>query len=135
MHTELRKQYNAAFTQEKYQAFLHTVNTAFGEACTFRISETPVFVPKSLKNKLLKGVEDICKVIAAPDFMAKSEAALPQHLRVPGEDAHTRFLQLDFGICRDENGEFSPQLIEMQGFPSLYFFQHLLVVFRQPGCF
>ncbi len=50
----------------------------------------------------------------------------PAHLRVPGEDAHTMFLQLDFGICRDSNGAYTPQLIEMQGFPSLYFFQHLL---------
>jgi hypothetical protein len=36
------------------------------------------------------------------------------------------FLQLDFGVCRDANGELTPQLIEMQGFPSLYFFQQLL---------
>ncbi len=126
MHTEVRQRFNAAFTQEKYEAFLRTVNTAYGEPCTFRIAETPVFVPKSLKNKLLKGVEDICAVITAPDFMGRSEAALPSHLRVPGEDAHTQFLQLDFGICRDANGELTPQLIEMQGFPSLYFFQHLL---------
>jgi hypothetical protein len=126
MHKELRQQYNAAFTQEKYEAFLNMVNTDFGEPCTFRMSETPIFIPKSLKNKLLKGVEDICAVIAAPDFMERSASAIPTHLRVPGEDAHTQFLQLDFGICRDENGELNPQLIEMQGFPSLYFFQHLL---------
>ncbi len=126
MHTAVRQQYNAAFTAEKYEAFLQTVNSAYGEACTFRIAETPIFVPRSLKAKLLKGVEDICAVITSPDFKGRSEAALPSHLRVPGEDAHTQFLQLDFGICRDANGELSPQLIEMQGFPSLYFFQHLL---------
>ena len=126
MHTEVRQRYNAAFTQEKYEAFLHTVNTAFGEPCTFRMAETPIFVPRNLKHKLLKGVEDICSVITAPEFMRLSESALPKHLHVPGEDAHTQFLQLDFGICRDSNGELTPQLIEMQGFPSLYFFQHLL---------
>lgn len=126
MHQELRRRYNAAFTQEKYEAFLNTMNTAYGEPCTFRISETPIFVPKDLKAKLLKGVEDICSVITAPDFKERSEAALPKHLRVPGEHPHTQFLQLDFGICRDENGALTPQLIEMQGFPSLYFFQHLL---------
>jgi hypothetical protein len=126
MHKEVRQRYNAAFTQEKYEAFLNTVNTAYGEPCTFRISETPIFVPKALKAKLLKGVEDICAVITAPGFKQRSEAALPAHLRVPGEHPHTEFLQLDFGICRDKNGELVPQLIEMQGFPSLYFFQHLL---------
>lgn len=126
MHKEARQQYNANFTPEKYQALLETINSAFGEPCTFRISETPIFVPNSLKTQLLQGVDDICDVITKPGFRERSEAALPAHLHVPGEDAHTTFLQLDFGICRDANGNFVPQLIEMQGFPSLYFFQHLL---------
>jgi hypothetical protein len=126
MQKEIRRQYNAAFTQERYEAFLHTVNTAFGEPVTFRVSETPVFIPRTLKTQLLQGVEDICSVLTRPDFKARSEAALPSHLRVPGEDEHTMFLQLDFGICKDAAGNLTPQLIEMQGFPSLYFFQHLL---------
>ena len=126
MHQAIRQRYNAAFTAEKYQAFLHTMHTAFGEEVTFRVSETPVFVPDYLKKRLLTGVEDICKVITAPDFIYKSEAAIPAHLRVPNEDPHTVFLQLDFGICKGADGSLTPQLIEMQGFPSLYFFQHLL---------
>jgi hypothetical protein len=126
MVTDVRQRYNAAFTTEQYEAFLNTANTAYGEPCTFRIAETPIFVPNTLKRKLLKGVEDICAVISAPEFLKISDAALPDHLRVPGEDAHPMFLQLDFGICRDAQGEYTPQLIEMQGFPSLYFFQHLL---------
>lgn len=126
MQNEIRQRYNAAFTPEKYQAFLHTVDTAFGEAVTFRVSETPIFVPKSLKTQLLQGVEDICAVLQEPDFKQRSEAALPVHLRVPGEDEHTIFLQLDFGICKGPDGSLVPQLIEMQGFPSLYFFQEML---------
>lgn len=126
MQSLIRQQYNAHFTPEKYQDFLQTVNTAFGEAVTFRVSETPIFVPKALKEQLLQGVEDICAVLTQPDFKQKSEAALPPHLRVPGEDDHTIFLQLDFGICEAPDGSLTPQLIEMQGFPSLYFFQQLL---------
>jgi hypothetical protein len=126
MHAELRQRFNAAFTPEKYQALLQTMDTEFGEPVSFRVSETPVFIPKDMKIKLLQGVEDILNVIVHPDFRQQSEAAIPPHLRVPNEDEHTLFLQLDFGICRDENGELTPQLIEMQGFPSLYFYQHLL---------
>ena len=126
MQQTVRQRYNEQFTSEKYAAFLNTVNTAYGEACTFRLAETPVFVPNTLKRQLLQGVEDICASLTLPDFKQRSAAALPAHLRVPGEDAHTQFLQLDFGICRDANGGYTPQLIEMQGFPSLYFFQHLL---------
>jgi hypothetical protein len=126
MHKQARARYNDTFTPEKYAAFLNTIDTAFGEAPTFRICETPVFVPKSLKAQLLQGVHDICGVLTRPDFKQRSEAAIPEHLRVPGEDAHTMFLQLDFGICRDTNGNLIPQLIELQGFPSLYFFQMAL---------
>lgn len=126
MHSVIRQRYNAGFTQEKYAAFLETVGTVFGEAPTFRIAETPIFVPAALKDKLLQGVDDISAVLTQPDFVQRSEAAIPPHLRVPNEDAHTIFLQLDFGICRDEDGGLTPQLIEMQGFPSLYFFQLML---------
>jgi hypothetical protein len=121
-----RKAFNAAFTPEKYQAFLDDVHGAYSEPVTFRLGETPVFIPKALKKKLLKGVKDICEIINQPDFKQKSEAAIPKGLNVPNEDAHTTFLQLDFGICEDEKGKLTPQLIEMQGFPSLYFFQDLL---------
>ena len=126
MHHEVRQRYNAAFTPEKYADFLHTLDTAYGEAVTFRVAETPIFVPKYLENRLLQGVEDICATLMHTDFRQQSQAALPAHLQVPQEDAHTVFLQLDFGICRAADGTLTPQLIEMQGFPSLYFFQHLL---------
>jgi hypothetical protein len=126
MHPLLRQQYNAAYTPERYAAFMETINTTFHEAPTFRLGETPVFIPRSLKAQLLQAVDDITAVLVQPDFAARSAAAIPPHLNVPAEDAHPTFLQLDFGICRDAAGNISPQLIELQGFPSLYYFQHLL---------
>jgi hypothetical protein len=132
MVEQIRKAFNAAFSTEKYEAHCHTVNTEYGEQCTFRLAETPVFVPKALKQHLIKAVDEISEVLASPQFKAKSESAIPKHLRVPNEDAHPAFLQLDFGICAGPNGELYPQLIELQGFPSLYFFQSLLAKsFRQ----
>jgi hypothetical protein len=126
MVEQIRKRFNAQFTDALYKAHCRTVDTAYGEPCTFRLAETPVFVPKDLKAHLLKAVDEIVEVLVAPDFKAKSEAAIPEHLRVPDEDAHPAFLQLDFGVCEDEHGALFPQLIELQGFPSLYTFQHLL---------
>lgn len=126
MQPEQRRAFNAAFTQEKYEAFLQTMNTEFGEAVTFRIAETPVFVPKSLKRHLMMATKEICETLAHPNFKKQSEAAIPKHLNVPNEDNHTIFLQLDFGICLGPRGNLIPQLIELQGFPSLYFFQNLL---------
>ncbi len=92
----------------------------------FKISETPVFVPRELKRQLFEACEEIVDVLVRSDFPDLSAGALLSGQSVPDENPHTNFLQMDFGICRDEAGRYLPQLIEVQGFPSLYFFQHLL---------
>jgi hypothetical protein len=42
---------------------------------------------------------------------------------VPNENDHPHLLVFDFAVCKNAAGELEPQLIEMQGFPSLYGFQ------------
>ncbi|MEO7801833.1 MAG: hypothetical protein ABIR81_07530, partial [Ginsengibacter sp.] len=49
--------------------------------------------------------------------------AIPAQENVPNEDDHTHFMALDFGVCINDKGDLEPQLIEMQGFPSLFAFQ------------
>ena len=46
--------------------------------------------------------------------------------KTPNEDENAKFIQLDFGICKDDEGNLVPKLIELQGFPSLYFFQDVV---------
>jgi hypothetical protein len=92
----------------------------------FRVAESPVFVPAVLRDKLIAAGESIIKVIERPDFKELTEGAIPAHQRVPGDEGHPEFLTFDFAVCRDANGELEPQLIEMQGFPSLYAFQSWL---------
>jgi glutathionylspermidine synthase len=126
MIPNLRQAYNAAFTPEKYTAFLEDVYATYNHRPIFRISETPVFIPNALKKKLIQACDEVVNVLVQPDFKQKTENALQKEHRVPNEDAHTTFLVIDFGICENEKGELIPQLIELQGFPSLYFFQHTL---------
>lgn len=127
MITEYRKRYNQSFTAEKYESFLQSIENAHNHRPSFRLSETPVFIPDGLKNKLLEACRDIQKVISRDDFKELTKDAIKQEsLKVPAEDEHPQFLQMDFGISLDENGDLHPQLIELQGFPSLYFFQVLL---------
>ena len=45
---------------------------------------------------------------------------------MPGNEGRPEFLTFDFAVCRDAHGELEPQLIELQGFPSLYAFQDYL---------
>src|SRR5205085_11903162 len=61
--------------------------------------------------------------IASPGFIAESAKAIPAEVMVPGENTISNFIAFDFGICENDNGELDPQLIEMQGFPTLFAFQ------------
>ncbi len=126
MIPELRKQYNETFTRERYEKMLDSIAAKHGHRPPFPVAETPVFVPNDLKAKLFQACEEITDVICRPDFKELSKNAIPPMQEVPNETDHTTFLQMDFGICLDENGEYTPQLIEVQGFPSLYFFQDLV---------
>ena len=126
MIPSIRKTFNDAFTEERYQAFLQDLYQQFGHEIEFRIAETPVFIPKALGQKLFDACDHIVSVIRREEFMEKTARAIPEGKSVPGEDAHTQFLAIDFAVCQDSTGELFPQLIEMQGFPSLYAFQDVI---------
>lgn len=126
MQTEIRQQYNASFSQEKYKNFLADLDKATSKPIEFRIAETPVFVPKYLKEKLIEACESIVDIIVQNDYKAKTDKAIPSNQNVPNENRHTSFLAIDFAVCQDTNEKFIPQLIELQGFPSLFGFQYLV---------
>lgn len=127
MINNYRRDFLSQFSDEKYQRFLNSIAEEYNHRPPFRIAETPIFIPKILKDRLITACNDISEVISQPNFKEITADAIKHpHLQVPGEDYHTRFLQMDFGVCKDENGDPTPQLIEIQGFPSLYFFQDLL---------
>jgi len=126
MVPELRLKYNREFTALKYNSFIRDVRNVYPGHLEFRIAETPVFVPKDFTNKILSACESIIDVITTPQYHKESEKAIPFHLRVPNEDTYPQFIAFDFGVCQNEKGELEPQLIEMQGFPSLFSWQVIL---------
>ena len=123
MISSIRQEYNSQFTKEKYQAYLHDLNSKHPGDIEFRIAETPVFVPKDFTQKILDACESIVDVIADPKFKEMTDRAIPAGLNVPNENGHCHFLTFDFGVCENAAGELEPQLIEMQGFPTLFAFQ------------
>lgn len=132
MIPSIRKEYNNTFTKEKYEAFLKELQDAHPNTLEFRVAETPVFVPKDFTEKLLDVCDHIIDVITLPEFKELTKNAIPKNLQVPNENEHSHFIAFDFGICINEAGEYEPQLIEMQGFPSLFAYEVLLDdVFRK----
>lgn len=129
MIPEIRKNFNNAFTPEKYETFKQGLQEMYNHKPNFREAETPFFIPETLKEKLLAACDEITELILRPDLKQISQGALyDESIIVPGEDEHTTFLQMDFGICLDDNGDPFPMLIEIQGFPSVYFFQYMATI-------
>jgi len=122
----IRKAYNEAFTKESYEAFLQELNAVHPGELDFRVTETPIFVPKDFTEKILDACESIIDIIVDPKFKELTKNAIPKNMQVPGDEAHSHFIAFDFGICINEAGEYEPQLIEMQGFPSLFAYEVLL---------
>jgi hypothetical protein len=124
MIPSLRRQFNSAFTPEKYQAFLRRVDQACGTHVQFRLSETPCFFPKGLIDRMAEdGKELIRQLVDSPEYRVKSDEAVPAGFKVPNETPHPMFVQVDFGIVRGRDGELDPKLVELQAFPSLYAYQ------------
>lgn len=92
-------------------------------ALDFRNAETPVFIPKDFTKKMLDACEAITDVILDEKFAALTERSIPANINIPNQNGHSHFIAFDFGICENEKGELEPQLIEMQGFPTLFAFQ------------
>jgi len=121
----LRKQFNERFSAATYERFLADLNSHYPGAIEFRVAETPEFVDKAFTQKLLDACESIVDVIVAPGFHELTNRSIPPDEFVPGENNICQMIAFDFGICLNDNNELVPQLIEMQGFPTLFGFQVL----------
>lgn len=131
MIEKYRQQFNANFTEQKYSQLLKKLEEGF-PPIPFRVAETPIFIPQALKEKLIASGEEIISLIKQDNFKDLTQNAIPQQWNVPNETSHPHFLTFDYGLCKNEKGEVTPMLIEMQGFPSLYGFQsHLAHTYKE----
>ena len=127
MIPNLRQQFNTNFTAEKYQKLLDIMEERCGTPVKFRLCETPCFLPKSLLDQMCDdGKELVRQLVDSPAYHAKSEESIPEEFKVPNEDPHPMFVQVDFGLVRDQQGRLHPKLVELQAFPSLYGYQTVL---------
>jgi hypothetical protein len=124
MIPSLRKQFNDNFTPEKYQMFLQRIDDASDTHVEFRLCETPCFFPPALLDRMTEyGKELIRQLVENKDYWERSTGSIPAEFHVANEPDQPMFVQVDFGLVRDANGELQPKLVELQAFPSLYAYQ------------
>ncbi|MDQ2776009.1 MAG: hypothetical protein M3Y57_14000 [Acidobacteriota bacterium] len=127
MIPELREQFNANWQPANYAEFLRRVDERSGTHVQFRLSETPVFLPKPLIEKMVRyGLELYDQLVSNAEYRKAAHEAIPPQFRVPNESDHPLSVQADFGLVRDPNGELEPKLVEIQGFPSIYALQQVI---------
>lgn len=119
-----RHLFNKQYSSKKNLQFQFLIQKIFDFKPGFKVLETPVFISNQLKTKLIEASESIVQQLQSTPFRMIAHQAIPPQWQVPNEDEHPLFLQFDFAITLDKYQQPEPQLIEMQGFPSLFFFHH-----------
>jgi hypothetical protein len=123
----LREAFNRDFRPETYQQFLLDLGAKAGAPIAFRVSETPCFFPKTLLDLMAEyGRDLVLQLVNNPDYHRASDATVPPRYHVANETPRPMFLQVDFGLVRNAQGELEPRLVELQAFPSLYGYQPVL---------
>jgi hypothetical protein len=122
----LRQRYNAAFTEQRYATFTAELNKAVYWPVDFRVAESPLFFDEHTTRELVRAADDIVGQLAKPEFRKHALTAIPAGLAVPKETEWPHFLAVDFALCHDASGKILPQLIELQGFPTVACWQALL---------
>jgi len=126
MISKIREQFNAAFKEECYENLKKEIIATYGEGTVFRLSESPIFIGKKVKEEIFNACDSIIDQLWQLDFEQIREQFVPKEIQSPSKIGKPHFLAIDFGLCDDGNGGITPQLIELQAFPTLFFYQAFL---------
>lgn len=126
MIADVRESFNNNFTIEKYNLVLQDLVHCFGVFPGFRIAETPVFLPRYFKNRLIEASKEILFLMMQEKVQDYAMQSVPSNWKIQKKSVHPEFVVADFAITLDQNGLLHPMLIELQGFPSVNFFQIVL---------
>jgi len=127
MIKELRTDFNRQWSPDRYRRLLERLDARCGAHVSFRVCETPVFMPPDVVRLMERsGGEIMEQLVANAGYRAASDRAVPARFKVPREDPHPLFAAVDFGIEKKPDGRLAPRLIELQGFPTLYAYQPVL---------
>jgi hypothetical protein len=123
MIPSLRRAYNASYTNDRYSEYRRRLEERGGMEIPFRLAESPVFLPPTLRDEMVSASLEIFRQLSTPEALRRSEAAVPPAVDVPNCDLLPTFAVTDFAVTRDPAGRLAPKLIELQAFPTLYAFQ------------
>ena len=123
----LRQRFNGGFSQDAFLRVVRAVEDEVGGPIPFRLAESPIFLPGALVDEMRLATEAIlAEIFAHPEYADRVRRHVPPQAFLPTRSDHPPFVQCDFALAEGDCGRVVPRLIEIQGFPSLYAFQHAL---------
>lgn len=126
MRPDLQRRFNSGVSPESHAALKAGIENKLGLTIEFRICEMPIFISRELADEMSSAAKALVEECVRPENRARSAATLQDRFTVPSEAARPLFSVVDFAITLDENQTYRPRLIELQGFPSLFGYQHIL---------
>ncbi len=127
MIEDLRREFNARFTDAGYRKLLSRLELSCGARIDFRVAETPVFLTTAMLDGMVEAGRALTEhLLGWPEYLAAAEASIPAGYCVAGASAHPNFLTADFALVRAADGSLEPKLVELQAFPSVFGYQAVL---------
>ena len=127
MRPDKQETFISKVTDESYTRFREELDAWLGMKIEYRVCEMPIFVSTDFRERMEVAAREIIMQCCSPEAMVRTEKTLEDRYRVPDETPRPLFSVVDFAVVEDSVGGYKPQLIELQGFPSLFGYQHLLV--------
>jgi hypothetical protein len=123
-----RGRFNAQqFSPDRYADLQAGLVARTGMEIEFRIAETPCFFSRELLDEMAETGRVLThQLIDNPEYMRRSETAIPAKWRVAGDNPKPNFMTVDFGLVRNEARKIEPKLVELQAFPSVFGYQDVL---------
>ncbi len=120
----LREEFDHKFSQAKYDEVRRRIEAQCECSVDFRLAESPIFIPKALAAKAGRLAEEMLLVATSAGLQQGAVRAIPREFNVANESAHPNLAAVDFAITGSAEAP-DLKLIELQGFPSLFYFQAL----------
>ncbi|MBC8124995.1 MAG: hypothetical protein H7X70_04615 [Candidatus Kapabacteria bacterium] len=125
MRPDLQRSFIDKVSDESYARFKSELNKSLGVEIAFRVCEMPIFVSHDFRKVLESSAIEIIQQCVRPEYLAQSESTLTPGTTARNQNDRPLFSVVDFAVCADDNGNWQPKLIELQGFPSLLGYQYL----------
>lgn len=127
MRVDLQRDFIHRVSKASHSSHVQALETYLGLPIEFRVCEAPIFLSQEFAYDIQRAAAEIIEECVLPANHRRSDATLQPRYTVRNESRKPLFSVVDFAVTTDANGAFTPRLIELQGFPSLFGYQWALM--------